>query len=44
MLTDQNIMHRGHPIELNFEGLEMKKWNIPTDRTQKVNEKMVSCV
>ena len=22
-------MQRGDPIELNFEGLEMQKWNIP---------------
>ena len=26
-------------MELNFEGLEMQKGNIPTDRAQKVNEK-----
>ena len=26
-------------IELNFEGLEIQKWNIPTDRTQRVDEK-----
>ena len=26
-------------MELNFEGLEMQKWNIPTDRTQKADEK-----
>ena len=26
-------------MELNFEGLEMQKGNIPTDKAQKVNEK-----
>ena len=28
-------------MELKFEGIEMWKWNIPTDRTQKVDEKNV---
>ena len=32
-------MQRGYPKELNFEGLEMQKWNIPTDRAQRVDEK-----
>ena len=27
------------PVELNFEGLEMKKWNIPTDRAQRKDRK-----
>ena len=26
-------------MEFNFEVLEMQKWNIPTDRTQRVDEK-----
>ena len=26
-------------MELNFEGLEMEKWNIPTDRPQRADEK-----
>ena len=26
-------------MELNFEGLEMEKWNIPTDRAQRVDGK-----
>ena len=26
-------------MELNFEGLEMQKWNIPTDRVQREDEK-----
>ena len=26
-------------IELNFEGLEIQKLNMPTDRTQRVGEK-----
>ena len=32
--TDQKIMQ----VELNFEGLEIKKWNIAADRTQRVGE------
>ena len=28
-------MQRGDPMELNFEGLEMQKWNIPTDRAER---------
>ena len=24
---------------LNFEGLEMQKWNTPTDRAQRIDEK-----
>ena len=23
---------KGNPMKLNFEGLEIQKWNIPTDR------------
>ena len=26
-------------MELNFEDLEMQKWNIPTDEAQRVDEK-----
>ena len=26
-------------MELNFEGLEMQKWNIPMDRARRVDEK-----
>ena len=26
-------------MELNFEDLEMQKWNIPTDKAQRVDEK-----
>ena len=29
----------GDPMEPNFEGLEMQKWNIPTNRTQTADEK-----
>ena len=29
----------GGSMELNFEDLEMQKWNIPMDRTQRVDEK-----
>ena len=32
----------GDHKELNFEGLEMQKWHIPTDRAQRVDEKMWS--
>ena len=31
-------MQRGDPMELNFEGLEMQRSNIPTDRAQIVDE------
>ena len=34
----------GYPMELSFEGLGMQKWNIPTDRAQRVDEKMGSFV
>ena len=27
-------------MQLNFEGLEIQKWNIPTDRAQRVDKKM----
>ena len=30
---------KGDPIELNFEGLEMQKWNIPANRARRVDEK-----
>ena len=28
-------------MELNFEGLKMQNWNIPTDRAERVDEKNV---
>ena len=28
---------KGDPLELNFEGLEMHKWNAPKDRAQRVD-------
>ena len=31
-------MQRGNPVELNFEGLEMQKWDIPMDRTERVDD------
>ena len=37
--THQNIMQSGDPMELNFEGLEMRKWNVPTDRVQVADKK-----
>ena len=36
---DQHITQRGTSMELNFEGFEMQKWNIPADRAQRVDEK-----
>ena len=27
------------PMELNFEGVEMQKWNVQTDRAQRVDQK-----
>ena len=37
--TYQNIKQRVDLMELNFEGLKMQIWNVPTDRVQIVNEK-----
>ena len=37
--TDQNKMQRGDSTKLNLEGLEMQKWNIPTDRARRADEK-----
>ena len=37
--TDQNIIQRRNSMELNFKGLEMKKWNIATGRVQRADEK-----
>ena len=37
-------MQKGGLMELNFEGLEMQNWNIPTDRAQREDEKMGSFV
>ena len=37
-------MQRGDPIKLNFEGLEMPKWNVPADRVQIVDKKGVICL
>ena len=38
-------MQIGDPMELNFEGLEMQKWNIPTNGALRVDEKNgVSCL
>ena len=30
---------KGYLMKLNFEGLEMEKWNVPTDIVQIVDEK-----
>ena len=32
-------MQKGDSTKLNFEGLEMQKWNIPTDRARRADEK-----
>ena len=32
-------MQKEDLMELNFEGLEMQKWNMRTDRAQRVDEK-----
>ena len=38
-------MHKGgDQMEPNFEGLEMQKWNIPTDRAHRFYEKIGSFV
>ena len=37
--TEQNIIQKGDPMEMNFAGLKMRKWNIPTDRAQRTDEK-----
>ena len=39
--TGKNIMQRGRmEMTLNFEGLEMQKWNIQTDRGQRVDQQI----
>lgn len=38
--ADQNITRRMDSLELNFGGLEVQKLNIPTDRSQREDEKM----
>ena len=37
--TGQKVMQGRVTMEFNFEGLEMWKWNIPTDRAEVVDEK-----
>ena len=32
--SDQNVMQRRDPMELNFEDLEIQKWKKPADRAQ----------
>ena len=31
-------MQKGDPMELNFGGIEMQKWNKPTDRARRVDK------
>ena len=38
-IKEQSLMQREHPMELYFEGLEMRKWIIPIDRAQRVDVK-----
>ena len=38
------IIHFYVKAQVNFEGLEMQKWNIPTDRAERVDGKMGSFV
>ena len=38
---DQNIIQRRDSIKLNFEGLEMHKGNMPTDRARRADDKIV---
>ena len=38
--TDQNIMQEGEPMKLNFEGLKLQKWNIPTDEKVPIDRKV----
>ena len=38
-------MQGGGSTKLNFEGFEMQKWNIPTGRAQRADEKNeVTCL
>ena len=37
--TNYDIMQKENSMELNLEGLEMQKWNIPTDRIQRSGKK-----
>ena len=32
------VTKKGNPAESNFEDLEMQKWNISADRTQRVDK------
>ena len=32
------LMQRWDPVKVNFEGLGIQKWNIPTYRAQRVDE------
>ena len=32
-------MQEGNSTKLNFEGIEMQKWNIATDRARRADEK-----
>ena len=35
-------MQKGSPMEMNFEGLEIQKWNKPIDRARRIDKKMGS--
>ena len=34
--TDKNIKQRGDLMDLNFVDFKMQKWNVPTERVQKM--------
>ena len=36
---DQSIIQIWKPMELNFEGLKMQKWDVPMDSAQRVDKK-----
>ena len=36
---DQNIVQKEYHVEFNFEGLEIQKRNVSTDRAERVDEK-----
>ena len=39
LILQTRILQNGDFMELNFEGLEMQKWNILMDKTQRDDEK-----
>ena len=33
------LLQRGNPMGLSFEGIEIQKWDITTDKAQRIDEK-----